>query len=127
MAMRWPSLSAFAITVLAALISVACATTLRPAPPTASPSGVRFVFEHAAARSVFVAGTFNAWSASSHPLMRDRASGLWVGVVPMATGEHLFMYIVNGTEWITPPRADDYLDDGFGSRNGVIVVRPPGN
>jgi hypothetical protein len=44
--------------------------------------------------------------------------------VALPPGEHTFMYLVNGTEWVTPPLAEDYVDDGFGARNGVVVVRP---
>jgi len=25
---------------------------------------------------------------------------------------------------IVPPLAEDFADDGFGSRNGVVIVRP---
>jgi hypothetical protein len=34
------------------------------------------------------------------------------------------MYIVDGDSWISPPYAEDYVDDGFGAKNGVVVVRP---
>jgi hypothetical protein len=34
------------------------------------------------------------------------------------------MFVIDGERWITPPLADDFVDDGFGSRNGVVVVRP---
>jgi 1,4-alpha-glucan branching enzyme len=87
-----------------------------------TPAGVRFLFVHAEARSVAVAGTFNQWSASSHPLTRDRTNGVWTLVVALPPGDHLFMYVVNGTEWLSPPHADYHVDDGFGSRNGVVVV-----
>jgi hypothetical protein len=34
------------------------------------------------------------------------------------------MFVVNDVEWITPPAAEDFADDGFGKRNGIVVVRP---
>jgi 1,4-alpha-glucan branching enzyme len=76
-----------------------------------------------AARSVSVAGSFNQWSATSHPLARAQSPGVWTRVVPLPPGEHLFMYVVDGTQWISPPAAEDYADDGFGARNGIVVVR----
>ena len=76
------------------------------------------------AGSVAVAGTFNQWSTSSHPLSQDRSSGEWMALVPLSPGEHLFMFVVDGTRWLTPPAAENYVDDGFGARNGVVVVRP---
>ena len=43
--------------------------------------------------------------------------------MPLPPGEYLFMYIVDGTRWLSPPAAEDYVDDGFGAWNGVLVVR----
>lgn len=107
---------------LAAVVNGSCAGTMRPAPPVGTPAGVRFVLMHPGARSVAVAGSFNRWSPSSHPLARQR--GAWTGVVTLPPGEHLFMYVVDGAEWVSPPLADYYVDDGFGAKNGVVVVRP---
>ena len=75
------------------------------------------------ASTVAVAGTFNQWSMSSHGLSQDPSSGAWTTLVPLPPGEYLFMYIVDGTQWLSPPAAEDYIDDGFGAWNGVLVVR----
>src|SRR5215471_1748271 len=110
---------------VAAFVS-ACATTLVPSQPDVTPGGVRFVLMRDDATSVALAGSFNGWSVSSHPLIRSKTAkpgGLWTIVVPLPPGEHAFMYVVNGTEWVSPPMAEDYMDDGFGARNGLVVVR----
>ena len=120
--MRLPLSLAFVATTLAVVASASCAATI--AAPVVTPSGVRFVLMQAEASSVTVAGSFNQWSASAHPLARGSSRGLWTGVLALPPGEHLFMYVVNGSEWISPPLAEDYVDDGFGSKNGVVVVRP---
>ena len=78
---------------------------------------------HAGATSVSVVGNFNEWSASAHPLARNGTAGLWSAVVALPPGEHAFMFVVDGSQWIVPPLAEDYVDDGFGSRNGVVIVR----
>jgi 1,4-alpha-glucan branching enzyme len=78
---------------------------------------------HPTARSVTLAGSFNEWSVSSHPLAQQQPPGVWTVIVPLPPGEHRFMYVVDGAEWISPPLAEDYADDGFGSKNGVVVVR----
>ena len=36
----------------------------------------------------------------------------------------LFMFVIDGSRWVTPPLADDFVDDGFGSKNGVVIVGP---
>lgn len=75
------------------------------------------------ARSVALSGSFNEWSTSLHSLAPGRSPGVWTVVVALPPGEHLFMFVVDGAQWVSPPFAEDYVDDGFGSRNGVVVVR----
>jgi len=120
--MRAPSI---AIAMLAAIASLSCAGALASRAPTVTQAGVRFVLSRPEARSVALAGSFNGWSASSHSLAREGSRGEWTIVLALPPGDHLFMYVVDGTEWLSPPVAEDYVDDGFGSKNGVVVVRPP--
>ncbi len=115
---------AFAAAVVAAMVSASCAGRISPAAPVVTPAGVRFVLMNPDARGVALAGSFNQWSAASHPLAREGSRGVWTIVVALPPGEHLFMYVVDGTQWISPPVAEDYADDGFGAKNGVVVVRP---
>ena len=89
--------------------------------PVVTRAGVRFSLDQTAARTVAVAGTFNGWSATAHPLSLDASRRRWTAIVALPPGEHLFMYVVDGA-WVTPPQAADYVDDGFGARNGVVVV-----
>ena len=51
------------------------------------------------------------------------ASGLWSVDVPLKNGEYTFMYVLDGVRWVTPPLADDFVTDGFGQTNGVVIVR----
>ena len=115
---------AFVAAILGAVGSISCAPTIGRSAPVVTPAGVRFVLMYPEARSVALAGSFNEWSASSQPLTRQRSRGVWTAVVVLPPGEHLFMFVVDGTQWISPPFAEDYLDDGFGSKNGVVVVQP---
>jgi 1,4-alpha-glucan branching enzyme len=112
---------AFRAALGAAVASASCAAAIADRAPIETPDGVRFTFANAAAKSVSVAGNFNEWSAAANPLARS--GKVWRAVVTLPPGEHLFMFIVDGT-WIVPPLAEDYADDGFGSRNGVVIVRP---
>src|SRR5262245_10235155 len=103
-----------AAAAMLALVAAACAPALAPAPPLVSRDGVRFVLIKEDATSVSVAGSFNQWSAESHRMVRQKARGLWAIVVPLPPGEHAFMFVVDGKEWVSPPMAEDYADDGFG-------------
>jgi 1,4-alpha-glucan branching enzyme len=110
--------------MLAAIASAACTGTRSPAATSVTAAGVEFTLVRPDARSVAVAGDFNGWSSSSHALRRDKSLDVWTLVVRLPPGEHRFMYIVDGDSWISPPYAEDYVDDGFGAKNGVVVVRP---
>jgi len=50
-------------------------------------------------------------------------SSLWSVDVPLTEGEHTFMYVIDGIRWLTPPHAEDFVTDGFGQTNGVVIVR----
>ncbi|MDH3504926.1 MAG: isoamylase early set domain-containing protein [Nitrospirota bacterium] len=93
-----------------------------PVSPHQVEGGVEFSLVHSGAQSVAVVGDFNDWSRSSHLLAR-KDGDRWSGVVPLSSGEHVFMFVVNGEQWVVPPVADDYVEDGFGQKNGVVVVR----
>ena len=99
-----------------------CAARTPPAALVTTRDGMRFSIAPPDARTVTLAGSFNEWSTTSHPLSRQ-PSGIWTIVVALPPGEHLFMFVVDG-QWVSPPVADDYADDGFGKRNGIVVVRP---
>jgi 1,4-alpha-glucan branching enzyme len=107
---------------LCAVLAAGCAARTPPEAPVMTRGGVRFSLSHPDARSVALAGSFNEWSTASHPLSRQ-SSGVWTIVVELLPGEYPFMFVVDG-QWVTPPVAEDYADDGFGRRNGIVVVRP---
>ena len=48
------------------------------------------------------------------------------GLIALRPGMHKYMFVVNGERWVTDPEAERYVDDGFGMRNAVIAITPPG-
>lgn len=92
----------------------------------ASPAGeavvyVQFVLEAPGAASVAVAGDFSGWEPS-FTLDDPDGDGVWTGRVPVEPGVHTYMFLIDGTQWRTDPRAERYRDDGFGNRNAVLAV-----
>jgi 1,4-alpha-glucan branching enzyme len=122
--MHLRSAIALVVATLALVAGASCAARRAPAATVSTPAGVRFLLVDRAARSVALSGTFNQWSISSHPLAREKSPDVWTVIVPLPPGEYLFMYVVDGVRWVTPPLAEEYVDDGFGAKNGVVVVRP---
>ena len=82
---------------------------------------VQFVLEAPGARSVQVAGDFSEWEPE-FTLEDVDGDGIWTGRVPVQPGVHSYMFLIDGNEWLTDPRADRYQDDGFGNRNAVLAV-----
>ncbi len=113
---------------LAAIVCVllavsACATTLKPTPPHTVSGGTQFLLSAPGATSVSLVGAFNGWSPTAHRMAPAGSDGIWSVVVPLPEGEHAFMYLINGTQWTVPPQAQDFVTDGFGNVNGIVVVR----
>ena len=90
---------------------------------TAATIYVQFVLEAPSAQSVAVAGDFNEWEGE-HQLIDTDGDGVWTGRIAVEPGIHEYMFVVDGQEWVTPPGAEGYRDDGFGNRNAVVTVLP---
>ncbi len=99
-----------------------CAKAMGPERPRATPEGVRFTLSAPGAKAVCLVGSFNGWVKSATPMAVGNGD-LWSVVVPLKEGEYPFMYVIDEGQWITPPHADDFVTDGFGQTNGIVVVR----
>ena len=86
---------------------------------------VQFVFADRKAKSVNVAGDFNAWDTSSTQLSDVDGDGVWTGLVALRPGQHKYMFVIDGKQWVTDPEAERYIDDDFGMRNAVITITQP--
>jgi hypothetical protein len=91
--------------------------------PRVAGNTVRFRLHAPQASEVAVAGDFNGWSSETHVLLRSEG-GWWELTVTVPPGSYQYIYVVDG-EWTTPPQATATLDDGFGGRNGLFLVREP--
>jgi anti-sigma factor RsiW len=85
---------------------------------------VRLVVVHPGATTVQAAGDFNEWTPARTPL-EQVSSGAWTVTIPLEPGRYEYMFVVDGEQWIADPFAVEQSDDGFGSRNAVLDVRPP--
>jgi cyclomaltodextrinase len=71
--------------------------------------------------NVFLAGTFNDWNDSKTRMTDDDGDGVYEVTMMLPAGRYQYKFVVDGT-WMTDENADDFVDDGFGGRNSVIVV-----
>ena len=89
----------------------------------ATPVLVRLVIVQPGATTIEVAGDFNGWDPRRTPL-EQTSSGAWTVTLPLEPGRYEYMFVVDGKQWIADPFAVEQNDDGFGSRNAVLDVRP---
>ncbi len=134
--LQWNIASAAAMACMAFIVvGSIIALRVEPAsPPTAAqPTAgneaapavlVRLVVMQPNAQSVAVAGDFNGWNPSRTPL-EQIGTGAWAVTIPLKPGRYEYMFVVDGKQWIADPFATEHNDDGFGSRNAVLEVRPP--
>jgi 1,4-alpha-glucan branching enzyme len=69
------------------------------------------------AASVSVAGDFNAWSATAHPLASEE-NGYWSADIAGVRAGHQYRFVMNGGHWRVDPRA---LAVTNSVGNGVVV------
>lgn len=83
---------------------------------------IRFVYFDEDAESIEIAGDFSDWQPVE--LNREYTGGkqVWTGMMPVERGEHRYMFVRNGEEWVTDPLAEVQQDDGFGNKNAVLYL-----
>ena len=133
-AFQWNLAGALGTVCVALLIAGAAVTLDRsgqpasisvPAVTTAEPSTrvlVRLVMLQPDAQTVGVAGDFNGWDPLQTPLVAT-TGGAWTVTLPLEPGRYEYMFVIDGTQWVADPFAEEQQDDGFGLRNAVLDVR----
>ena len=90
---------------------------------TAQPVEVEFTFEpEGNPDSVTLAGGFNGWNKEANPMKDENNDGIYKLSLELPPGEWPYKYVVDGDNWIEPPEAEEYVDDGYGGKNGLLVV-----
>lgn len=89
---------------------------------TESEVWIRFVYLDEDAESIEVAGDFSNWEpvALSREFVGEKQ--VWTGLIPVTRGEHRYMFVKDGEEWVTDPLAPMQRDDGFGNKNAVLYL-----
>lgn len=81
---------------------------------------VTFSYKDDTATSVAFAGDVNSWSSTSKVFTKN-SYGIWtVTVDPLGAKSITYKFVVDGSNWIIDPNAQDTVSDGFGGSNGVF-------
>ncbi|MEW6555862.1 MAG: glycogen-binding domain-containing protein [Elusimicrobiota bacterium] len=88
--------------------------------PVETKNGVKFTYK-GSAENVFLAGSFNDWSATKNPLKQIKQD-VWETVLPLDVGKYQYKFVVDGN-WLTDPENPETTDDGLGGKNSVVEVK----
>ena len=79
----------------------------------------RLSIKAAGAQHVEIAGDWNGWT----PVAATQADdGTWYSDVRLQPGEHRFAFRIDGKRWMVPEGVAS-VDDGFGGRSALVIVR----
>lgn len=94
----------------------------KPFEPHKTQTGWIFRYHNIEAKSVHLIGTFSSWNPQGYALKQNPKTRVWEITVDLKPGVYEYAFIIDGNDWIAPPQAAMYVDDGFGNRNGVLIV-----
>lgn len=97
-------------------------SSLRLASHTPRSNALKFSLYAPQARSVALIGDFNGWGSTDGVKLAPSANGMWSVTVPLPAGRHQYAFLVDGQRWVTDPRAEQHVNDGFGRQNAVITI-----
>lgn len=87
----------------------------------ATGKAVHFEISAEQGSQVFVAGTFNNWDKTAHPLNHDPDAGVFRLTLHLAAGEHEYKFVVNGV-WHMDAKCPHWAPNSHGTLNSVIHV-----
>ena len=86
-------------------------------------TGKSVQFEIAAEQgsAVYVAGTFNNWNPTTHPLNDDQGEGVFKATLHLPAGTHEYKFIVNGV-WSCDGTCSQEVQDTHDTLNSVLLI-----
>lgn len=82
---------------------------------------VKFTLQPENAETVVIAGLNDNWQTLVE-MKRRKDGSFWCEVSLPKNSQHEFKYLVNETEWMIEPEADQQSRNIFGTSNSVIVL-----
>lgn len=71
-------------------------------------------------QTVCLSGDFNDWSPNTHCL--EQNGDIWRIKVFLSPGRYKYAFVLDGTHWTPDPNAFLLENDGFGTKNSVLIV-----
>ncbi len=108
------------------LLAIPAPTAGSVGPAGADPACVRRRFAYATTatfHTVNVAGSFNGWSPTAWPMTWVPSAHEWQLDHDVPDGTYGYKFVLDGTQWVTDPRATTSMPDGFGGQNSTFTQR----
>jgi len=83
---------------------------------------VTFAFSRADAKTVDLVADFNSWQPIAMKFNNQKKTFTTKVKLPN-NGSFHFRYLLNGLEWENDYAADNYIANGFGSENSVVLTQ----
>lgn len=81
---------------------------------------INFVLDAPDAHEVYLAGSFNNWSITKHP-MKQNGDRRWKKTVVLGPGDHEYKFWVDG-RWTEDPQNERRCVNRFGTVNNIVKV-----
>jgi len=74
------------------------------------------------ADSAVLAGDFNDWSLTGHPMRRLKDGSFSQTITLPANQSYQFRYVLDGNIWVNDPDADESVANEYGEENSVVQI-----
>jgi len=81
---------------------------------------IQFRFRSGYASTIALAGDFNGWSVTAHP-MNKGPDDVWSVDVDLPPGRHEYKFLVDGKQWWNDPEAPK-IPNIWGTENSYVDV-----
>ena len=72
--------------------------------------------------TVYLAGSFNDWSATDKKLVDKQGNGIFTTTITLAPGIYEYKFVINGVWTLDPDPDRDWTQNGLGTLNSVLRV-----
>lgn len=74
------------------------------------------------AETVSLVGSFNRWDKDVDRMTGPDEKGWWRIALPLESGRHEYLFLIDGKRWMRDPQVPSVVDDGFGGKNSVLYL-----
>lgn len=113
------------LSLLLAVLMVVMVATPVMAETKVDGNQVTFTFKAPNANQVYLSGNFNGWSPTGDKMTKN-ADGVWSVTIKLKPGTYQYKFVVDGV-WTADESAVSFVDDGFGGKNSILIVKSGGS